>query len=57
MKEVDIAAIRAGQAGLAVGYELVRANRDVLLLDQSSFIGESWKNRYDSLVFHYYQSR
>ncbi|MCA0757859.1 NAD(P)/FAD-dependent oxidoreductase [Paenibacillus sp. N4] len=49
MLSVDIVVIGAGQAGLAAGYELQRANRDFLLLDKGSFIGESWRSRYDSL--------
>ncbi|WP_026583996.1 flavin-containing monooxygenase [Bacillus sp. J33] len=46
----DVVVIGAGQAGLAMGYYLKKQNVSFLLLDQGSEIGESWRNRYDSLT-------
>ncbi|SOC05789.1 putative flavoprotein involved in K+ transport [Ureibacillus xyleni] len=42
--------IGAGQAGLAVGYYLKQMNQHFLILDKGQEVGESWINRYDSLV-------
>lgn len=42
--------IGAGQAGLAISCFLSRNNKNFLVLDKGSTIGESWINRYDSLV-------
>ncbi|MFY3792715.1 flavin-containing monooxygenase [Ureibacillus sp. MALMAid1270] len=42
--------IGAGQAGLAVGYFLKQQNQNFLMLDKGYEVGESWINRYDSLV-------
>nr|WP_106783151.1 NAD(P)/FAD-dependent oxidoreductase [Lysinibacillus timonensis] len=47
---LDTIVIGAGQAGLAVGYYLKQQNQNFLLLDKSKEVGESWLNRYDSLV-------
>lgn len=41
--------IGAGQSGLAVSYYLKDKSIDYLVLDESSEIGHSWSNRYDSL--------
>ncbi|MFB3161956.1 NAD(P)/FAD-dependent oxidoreductase [Neobacillus sp. 179-J 1A1 HS] len=46
----DVIVIGAGQAGLAMGYYLKQAKLSFLILDKGSAIGESWKNRYDSLT-------
>lgn len=52
MKEglLDTIVIGAGQAGLAMGYFLKKSNRTFLLLDKNKRIGDSWRNRYDSLI-------
>jgi len=42
--------IGAGQAGLSVGYYLKQLNQNFLILDKGREVGESWNNRYDSLV-------
>ena len=42
--------IGAGQAGLAVGYYLKQQKQNFLILDKAKEVGESWTNRYDSLV-------
>ncbi len=41
--------IGGGQAGLAVGYHLARRGRSVVILDANDRIGDSWRNRWDSL--------
>ncbi len=41
--------IGGGQAGLAVGYHLTRHAPSVVILDASERIGDSWRNRWDSL--------
>ncbi|PMC39055.1 oxidoreductase [Bacillus sp. UMB0899] len=46
----DTIIIGAGQAGLAVGYYLKQFNKNFILLDKGHEVGESWKERYDSLV-------
>ncbi|WP_260508253.1 NAD(P)/FAD-dependent oxidoreductase [Cytobacillus firmus] len=45
----DVLVIGAGQAGLSAGYFLRKWNLSFLILDQVNEIGESWRNRYDSL--------
>jgi putative flavoprotein involved in K+ transport len=41
--------IGAGQAGLSAGYFLKKNNLDFLILDAGKRIGDSWRNRWDSL--------
>jgi len=41
--------IGGGQAGLAVGYHLARQERDVVILDAHDRVGDSWRERWDSL--------
>ncbi len=48
-RTLDVLVIGAGQAGLAVGRELERAGRDFLILDGAQRVGDSWRNRWDSL--------
>jgi putative flavoprotein involved in K+ transport len=45
----DTLVIGAGQAGLACAYYLKQINEDFLVLDSGSRVGESWRNRWDSL--------
>lgn len=49
-ESVDVVVIGAGQAGLAAGYYLKETNLSFVLLDSSERIGNSWRQRYDSLV-------
>lgn len=42
--------IGAGQAGLATGYHLRRSGLDFLIADSASHVGNSWRNRYESLT-------
>ena len=41
--------IGAGQAGLAVGYELARRHRPFLIVDAADRIGAAWRDRWSSL--------
>ncbi|OFD39026.1 flavin-containing monooxygenase [Bacillus mycoides] len=45
----DIIIVGAGQAGLAMGYYLKQEGYSFLLLEAGNRIGDSWRNRYNSL--------
>lgn len=45
----DTIVIGGGQAGLATGYYLKRQGRDFTILDAHERIGDSWRERWDSL--------
>jgi putative flavoprotein involved in K+ transport len=45
----DTVVIGSGQAGLAMGYYLAREDRDFVILDAGDRVGETWRNRWDSL--------
>lgn len=47
---VDVLVIGGGQSGLAMGYYLQRAGRDLVIVEGAPEIGESWSSRWDSLV-------
>ncbi|HMO59335.1 MAG TPA: NAD(P)/FAD-dependent oxidoreductase [Roseiflexaceae bacterium] len=47
---LDVLVIGAGQAGLAMGYQLRNTPLQYQLLDSHARIGESWRRRFDSLV-------
>jgi putative flavoprotein involved in K+ transport len=42
--------IGAGQAGLSTGYFLKKKNTEFIILDKNEKIGDSWRNRWDSLL-------
>lgn len=46
----DVLVIGAGQAGLATAYALKAAGVNFLIVDGSPEIGDSWRNRYQSLT-------
>jgi putative flavoprotein involved in K+ transport len=46
----EVVVIGAGQAGLAIGYALMRAGRRFLIVDSADSIGAAWRSRWDSLV-------
>ncbi len=47
---LDVLIIGAGQAGLAMGAELkTKGLKNFLIVDETSRVGQSWGNRYDSL--------
>jgi putative flavoprotein involved in K+ transport len=45
----DVVVIGAGQAGLSVGYHLKQKGIDHVILDGASRVGDTWRNRWDSL--------
>ena len=49
-RQVEVAVIGAGQAGLAIGYELGRLNRKFVILEAAAGVGSAWRTRWDSLV-------
>lgn len=49
IERYDTIVIGAGQAGLAAGYHLARQDADFVILDAASRIGDTWRNRWDSL--------
>lgn len=49
-ESLDVMVVGAGQAGLATGYFLQHADMRFCLFDRSARIGDSWRQRYDSLV-------
>src|SRR5260370_6348919 len=46
----EVIIVGAGQAGVFMGYWLNRQQRSFLLLEAGPRMGESWRQRYDSLV-------
>ncbi len=41
--------IGGGQAGLSVGYHLMKRNQPFMILDAASRVGDTWRRRWDSL--------
>jgi len=48
-EKYNVIVIAAGQAGLSVGYFLKKNNIDFLILDANERVGDSWRNRWDTL--------
>jgi putative flavoprotein involved in K+ transport len=48
-QRVGTVVIGGGQAGLVMGYHLQRARADFVILDAGRRVGDSWRDRYDSL--------
>lgn len=46
---IDTVVIGGGQTGLTVGHELQQRGRDFIIVDANARIGDSWRNRWDSL--------
>lgn len=46
---VQTVIIGAGQAGLSVGYHLARRGLDFIILESHQRVGDSWRQRWDSL--------
>ena len=46
---IDTVVIGAGQAGLSAGAYLQRARRSFVILDAGERVGDTWRQRYDSL--------
>jgi len=49
IERIDTVVIGAGQAGLAVGFYLAQQGRPFVLLDAHERVGDSWRQRWDSL--------
>ena len=49
IEKFKVIVIGAGQAGLSTGYFLKKNKVDFLILDASERVGDSWRNRWDSL--------
>jgi len=49
-KHLHTVIIGGGQAGLATGYFLKKADKNFIILDENKNIGDSWRNRWDSLL-------
>ena len=45
----DTIVIGGGQAGLAVGHHLAKRDIDFVILEGAPRLGDSWRNRWDSL--------
>src|SRR6266571_5140343 len=56
-QRTDVLIVGAGQSGLALGYHLQRRGRQVLLVDRNERIGDSWRQRWDSLKLYSPASR
>ena len=52
MERYETVIIGGGQAGLSVGYHLQQRNRSFVILDASARIGDSWRQRWDSLKLY-----
>jgi putative flavoprotein involved in K+ transport len=48
-EDVDTLIIGAGQAGLATGYHLAQAGREILILDAQERVGDGWRKQWDTL--------
>ncbi len=50
MNSFDVIVVGAGQAGLTMGYYLKKLGLNFVLLEKAQRVGDSWRNRYDSLT-------
>lgn len=48
----DVLIIGGGHTGMAVGARLERMGQSYLIVDRASRLGDSWRNRYQSLALH-----
>jgi putative flavoprotein involved in K+ transport len=49
-ERLETVIIGGGQAGLSVGYHLAKRGRPFMILDAGARVGDSWRNRWDSLL-------
>jgi putative flavoprotein involved in K+ transport len=49
-RDLDVLIVGGGQAGLAMGYHLKRAGHRFQIVERNVRLGDSWRNRHDSLV-------
>jgi putative flavoprotein involved in K+ transport len=47
--QLNTVVVGGGQAGLAMGYYLAAQHRDFVILDAAGRVGDTWRNRWDSL--------
>ncbi len=52
MERYETVIIGGGQAGLSVGYYLQKRSRSFVIVDASERIGDSWRQRWDSLKLY-----
>ena len=55
MKEIEVAVVGAGVAGLMAARRLQERGADFVLFDEHARIGDSWRDRYDSLKLFSYR--
>ena len=48
-ESISTVIVGGGQAGLVMGYHLQRAGEQFVILDAHARIGDTWRNRWDSL--------
>jgi putative flavoprotein involved in K+ transport len=48
-ERIETVIVGGGQAGLAMGYHLARRQRPFVILEAGDRVGDSWRNRWDSL--------
>ena len=48
----DVLIIGGGHTGMAVGARLERMGQSYLIVDRGERVGDSWRNRYESLALH-----
>lgn len=51
-REPEVLVVGAGQSGLALAARLGQIGVDTLLIEQTSRVGDVWRNRYHSLTLH-----
>lgn len=51
-EHTDVLIVGAGQSGLALGYQLQKRGRQPLLVDRNERIGQSWRDRWDTLKLY-----
>ena len=49
IERFDTVVIGAAQAGLSAGYHLRRTGRSFVIVDANERVGDTWRQRYDSL--------
>jgi putative flavoprotein involved in K+ transport len=53
----EVLIVGAGQAGLSAGYHLKRRGRSFVIVDRNERVGDSWRQRWDSLKLYSPASR
>jgi putative flavoprotein involved in K+ transport len=50
MRELDVAVVGGGQAGLAIGYHLRRQGRRFVIFERAAQLAPAWRERWESLT-------